>query len=186
MSFDHIDWTTTRTDAEWEALAVQFENQARDSYAAREESWERCDTDGYLSQWASGITADGYRCAAELARNHGLVETTALFFADGRIASTHHKWGQFGPFWVLNDEAAALHGKRFLSESKARKAATRAANLAKKGFSVGRIRVAGRVFIPEGSSITSARYGAYADWRALRDGAFTVLAFTGGDDYDPD
>ena len=45
----------------------QLRNKAREADARKEESFQRSDTDGFLSQWASGVTAQKYRKEAELA-----------------------------------------------------------------------------------------------------------------------
>ena len=52
------------TAAEYTADAARMERDAA-------ESFERCDTDGFLSQWASGINAQVARSNAEIAANDG-------------------------------------------------------------------------------------------------------------------
>lgn len=56
----------TKTEAEYLA-------DERGDYAAKEESFERCDTDGFLSQWAHDQLARKNRLLANLARNDGRV-----------------------------------------------------------------------------------------------------------------
>ena len=56
----------TKTEAEYLA-------DERGDYAAKEESFERCDTDGFLSQWAHGQLAVKNRLLANLARNDGRI-----------------------------------------------------------------------------------------------------------------
>src|SRR5690606_26317917 len=51
--------------------------RGRDREAA--DSFDRCDTDGALSQWASGINAQKYRLQADIAENGGMWEFPALF-----------------------------------------------------------------------------------------------------------
>lgn len=116
-------------------------------------SFERCDTDGFLSQWASGITGQLNSLKADLARNFGLIEIDALFNLDGTVASTHNADGQYGEYWVLNDDAAERFGKRFFSPSKANSAAKRSAADRKKGFTIGTVRVAGyaKTWAPAGA-----------------------------------
>lgn len=53
------------TPAEFTAEAAQHEADAH-------ESFERCDTDGFLTQWASGINAQVARANAEIAANDGM------------------------------------------------------------------------------------------------------------------
>ena len=54
----------------------------RDEAAA---SWERCDTDGFVSQWASGITAQLHSAQARLTDNGGRAEFAALFDLEGNL-----------------------------------------------------------------------------------------------------
>ena len=37
--------------------AQEYRNEAAELHNRVEESFERCDTDGFLSQWANGISA---------------------------------------------------------------------------------------------------------------------------------
>lgn len=123
--------------------AETLRTMAKESRQRAYESFERCDTDGFLSQNASEVMARVYEAQANLADNGGMMEMVALFNLDGTIASTHNAQGQWGWYWVLNDEAAARFGKRFYNESSASKGKTRRANNAKKGFSMGTIKVKG-------------------------------------------
>lgn len=101
--------------------AAQHTADATVSARAQAESFERSDTDGFLSQWASGLSAQESSAKAELAAAGGMIETQALFLLDGTVASTHETRGRYGYSWVLNDTAAAVLGRRFLSTSSARK-----------------------------------------------------------------
>jgi hypothetical protein len=118
-----------------------------DSLRAAADSFDRCDTDGFLSQWASGMTARKQRAQADLLEAGGMIEMSALFNLDGTVASTHRAYGEYGAYWVLNDTASMRFGKRFFRPSKAQKAAIRRKNNAAKGFAEGIIRVAGYVDI---------------------------------------
>ena len=69
--------TQTTTAAEYRAEAARHEQDAIDSF-------DRCDTDGFLSQWASGICAQKARLAAQIAENGGMAEFPALFDLEGR------------------------------------------------------------------------------------------------------
>lgn len=132
-----------RTRREWLAYADELDGAATRKSQASAESFARCDTDGFLSQWAHDTNSRVDRANARIARNFGFVETRVLFNLDGTVASTHEGEGQYGPYWVLNDEAAARFGKRFVSMSKAHKDATRRKNNRAKGFTVGVVRVKG-------------------------------------------
>lgn len=51
--------------------ADEYREMARGSRRSSEESFERCDTDGFLSQWASDQMAVKYDALARLAENGG-------------------------------------------------------------------------------------------------------------------
>lgn len=136
------DWNADRTPAEWAELAEKMRDEAKRCRQSAYESYERCDTDGFLSQWASGQMAAKYDWAAQLADKQGVHEAMALFDAEtGEVASTLQKSGQWGLYWVLNDAAAEKLGKRFVNQSKASKGATFKRNMRKHGVTVGLINV---------------------------------------------
>lgn len=60
--------------------AAEYTAMAEDCIRREQESWERSDTDGFLSQWASNSMARTYRTLARLAANGGDVQeiTSAL------------------------------------------------------------------------------------------------------------
>jgi hypothetical protein len=148
---------------------------AKASRQAAYDSFERCDTDGALSQWASGLTADEHMAHAELLDCGGVIETMALFDAEtGKVASTHQGFGQFGEYWVLRDDAAAKFGKRFFSPSNARKGATKLRNDSRRGFTLGEIKVKGIVGIG-GGSMLSCRAIIVPDIDAMRADDFEVV-----------
>lgn len=155
--------------------AAQWRTEAADSRKREQESWDRSDTDGFLSQWALSSMAREYELCAQVAETGGTTEVQALFFLDGTIAATEMIAGRFGAQWLLDDAAARRHGSRWYSPSRADKSARRRANNAKKGFMVGTIQVAADVKMV-GGNITSVRPIICADEAALRDGAYTVVA----------
>lgn len=75
------------------------------------ESFERCDTDGFLSQWASGITARQYNMQARIAEAGGTARFAGLFNAAGeRVKAKLVEVPSFQHFgteskWLLLDEA---------------------------------------------------------------------------------
>lgn len=105
-------------------------------------SYERCGTDGFVSQAAHGIMSNLERARAEVAADGGTAEFDAIFDLDGQVISTHRGHGQYGEYWVLNDEAAERMGRRFVSQSFAQKDERRRAANRAKGFTVGTIRAA--------------------------------------------
>jgi hypothetical protein len=64
--------TTTKTGDDYRAEAAAHET-------AREESFQRCDTDGFLSQWAHGKSAELARAKAKLADDGGTAEFPGLY-----------------------------------------------------------------------------------------------------------
>ena len=120
--------------------AETYRAMAKDCHRRSAESFDRCDTDGYLSQWAADMSARRYGVMAKVAENGGKTEEAALFFADGTIASHDMREGKFGAYFFLTDEAAKRYGSRFVNLSNAKKAETRRKNYAKKGFTYGRVK----------------------------------------------
>jgi hypothetical protein len=148
-------------------MAAQAEQEAIDSFV-------RSDTDGALSQWASRITAERYRLEATLLENDGYTEAPALFY-NGVLASTHQGHGQYGAYWVLNDETEAAFGKRFFSPSNARNWLDRDRA---KGFTYGTIRVKGLTDVA--GDLATARAFIRPNYEALKAGEFTII---GTDNY---
>jgi len=72
-------------------LARKREQESRDSF-------DRCDTDGALSQWASGINAEKYRIQADIAENGGMWGFPALFDLEGNLIPAREVYGQYGAF----------------------------------------------------------------------------------------
>jgi len=61
------------------ALRTEADQHDQDAF----DSFERCDTDGFVSQWASGLTAQQKRMEANLIENGGLAEFPQLTDLDG-------------------------------------------------------------------------------------------------------
>ncbi len=85
------------TPAEWREMA-----HGRNTAAA--ESFERCDTDGFLSQWASGQMARVYDACADLAEAGGEWELDALEDLDGNEVKARIINTRFGARWGVLDE----------------------------------------------------------------------------------
>lgn len=109
------------TAAEWRAKATRSEQDAHDSF-------ERCDTDGFLSQWASNQMATRYLAIARATERGGRIEHTAFIDIEtgemirGRWRETQHGAGY-----------APEHGGKWIFPSNAKNEATRERNNAKKG-----------------------------------------------------
>lgn len=128
--------------------------QARESAQRSRDSFERCDTDGFLSQWASDVSSQRLNLEADLADDGDMAEFPALFSAaTGELVPAKLISTKYGTAWALLDPANP-RGRflGFFNESRARKPATRSANNRKKGYTVGTIRAAARVVISGGGT----------------------------------
>lgn len=111
-----------KTAAEWRA-------ESADSRRRSYESFQRSDTDGFLSQWASDEMARRYDSLARLAENGGVRE--AIAYADietGEIIKGEWREAQYGAAWAPADRS-----RRWIFPSNAKNAATRDRNNAAKG-----------------------------------------------------
>jgi hypothetical protein len=123
--------------------------KAHDDEAAR--SFDQCDTDGFLSQWAHGVTAREDRMKADLIEAGGYWEFQALFTLDGKpIANAREVETRYGWAWVINNPGGST---TWFNPSKAKSEETRKTNDAKKGYRIGRVRAKGYVRL-SGSSGT--------------------------------
>lgn len=167
MSNDTAPTYDGKTAAEWRT-------EARDSRQRSADSFERSDTDGFLSQWASDTMARKYEACADLAELGGVIEFQVPF-VNGEVATLElDRDGQYGRYWYLTVEAARIVGKRYFTPSSASKSAMRRRNNAKKGVTMGTIRIAATV------ELVGSRYSVgpafVPDAAALRDGDFEVVA----------
>lgn len=122
---------STRTGDQWRLIA-------RESDIAKAESFERCDTDGFLSQWAHNQMQTRYMDMARIAENGGTMSRAALFDLDGNLVTMKTVSGRYGESWFIPQNEGKA---RFFNESEAAKAETRRRNNAKKGYSIGEVLV---------------------------------------------
>lgn len=83
------------------------------------ESIERSDTDGFLSQWAGGLTAQLERARADIAEAGDVAEFTGLYFGDERVvAKLVHYRCKFSHTdksnWFLDKAESKRFGRRFI------------------------------------------------------------------------
>jgi hypothetical protein len=152
-----------RTAEEWKEMASA---SRRRSY----ESFDRCDTDGFMSQWASDCVAREYDLKAELAENGGTWTFVQLFDLDGNHVPAEIVEGNWGPVWRLFDQETH-ETTGWFNESSAQKPETRRANNAKKGFYIGTVSAPARV--RSGGNAVSVSYFAVPADRYLPE--FTVV-----------
>ena len=108
--------------------AEEWREQARESRQRSAESWERSDTDGFLSQWASDEMARRYDFLATVAERGYLEVFAFVDLATGELIKGEQEQGQYGTYFRPFDRDRGL-----IFFSHASKKATRDANNAKKG-----------------------------------------------------
>jgi len=96
-----------------EERAKQFEQQASESLRREAESFERCDTDGYLSQWASGVTARNCRLKAEICRAGGVSEFNGLYKGEQRLKARIVN-GLYGAVWYVHENDQKLVNRKYI------------------------------------------------------------------------
>ena len=118
-----------KTEAEWLAEAAKC-------YEDREDSWQRSDSDGFLSQWANGVMAGRYKHCAKVAAAGGTLVQPALFDLSGNRIEARYVETRYGWTYVWDDE----DGTHWFRESMARNPETARRNNAKKGVYMGTAR----------------------------------------------
>lgn len=115
----------------------ELRQMAHDSRRRSQESFDRCDTDGCVSQWASDLTARLYDHAAALADDGWMAEAPALFSLDGTLLAARQVETRYGTSWVYDDADGAAC---WVSISTARSPKRAQAHYAKQGVTLGSIR----------------------------------------------
>lgn len=147
---------TAKTADQWREEADEWSKRAQ-------ESWDRSDTDGALSQWASDTTAREYRAWAALAENNYRAEFPALFTADGELVpDAKYVKTLYGWAWVC---AAGWFNPSEHSDPERRLVADR-----RKGYTVGTVRRDAFVVL-EGETYTNVAPRLVA----IRDSAMEVV-----------
>lgn len=108
--------------------AEVWREMARDCARRERESFERCDTDGYLSQWAMSVTARLYGEIARVAERGGVWDFEMLADANGDVIEGAREYRtRYGWAWRLPDG-------RWFNPSRDRHDSARAAKDLAKGF----------------------------------------------------
>lgn len=97
--------------------ADQLRQEASEHLQKAQDSFDRSDTDGCLSQWAHGISAQQKQAKAKLIEAGGLSDFTGLYEGDRRVAAktiSKSFSGHTSYSWLLNDAEAARFGRRFI------------------------------------------------------------------------
>lgn len=107
---------TTMTPEALRAEAQRCREQA-------EESFQRSDTDGFLSQWALGLSAQKADAQAKIAEAGGKAVFTGLYQGDRRVKAKLISQPAFNAPWVFEDvwlldksetDLIASRGKRYI------------------------------------------------------------------------
>lgn len=93
--------------------AQQHRDNAVQSEQKAQESFNRCDTDGFLSQWAHGLNAELERTRAMIADEGGILPFPCLMQDDRRVDAKLIP-GKFGEVWILSDEEEDRFGRKFV------------------------------------------------------------------------
>lgn len=97
------------------------------------DSFDRSDTDGFVTQWASSLSARRDAIAADLLRSGGTSDFDALFDLDGNWIPARIIDGTWGPRWMVLDANGRSTGVFLPARPKRR------STLAKRGYTVGRV-----------------------------------------------
>lgn len=158
--------TATRftATAEMLAQAAQYRAEARGCYGSAYDSFERCDTDGFLSQWASGVMAGRYEGAAQILENGGCAEFIALFDLEGNLVPAKYMETRYGYAWALlevNEDESIQRIVGWFNESRAKNEETARRNNEKKGYRLGKVRAACFLNLKDGRVIrTDGEYSS--------------------------
>lgn len=119
--------------------AQQWRDMAHSSFKNASDSFQRCDTDGFLSQWAHDVMGQRYLDCAKVAEDDGNIAHPALFDLDGNYVPAVGFEGKYGfSYGILNPDSPDDNFVKFFSPSAARNEERRVANNAKKGYYVGK------------------------------------------------
>ena len=123
--------------------ADQWREMATRSQSKKQESIDRSDTDGALSQMARGLNAREYLLCAQLAEQDGIWGFPALFTLTGALVpdATYIRTKQGKWVWRIGRG----EGAQWFNESQALDGSRRRKNDAAKGFYVGQVRARGYV-----------------------------------------
>lgn len=143
---------STRTRSNTPHTADELRAMARASRQASADSFDRCDTDGFLSQWASDVTATEHELTARLVEADWKWEFPALFDLDGNLVAAKVIETKFGTRWALlasDDPRSRYTG--FVNYAPARKS-----TLERKGYREGWVKAEAYATLG-GGSYTSVR-----------------------------
>lgn len=117
------------------------------------ESWERSDTDGSLSQWSSGVSAQEADMKADVAENGGVARFPALFTPEGELVAAKPVDTRYGfAFGILEDDDPDSRFVAWFNPSRARSGDRKWVNDGKKGYRVGYVNAPAKVKLQGGGT----------------------------------
>jgi hypothetical protein len=141
---------TTEIDTEVKRLEASAAKHLQDRY----ESQERSDTDGFLSQWASGICSSRDQLQIEVVKAGGKWEFKALFDLQGNLVPAKMIKSAYGWCWALIGNDNKFTG--FVGAQPKRKS-----TLEKKGYREGTVRVKAKAdIVGEGRGLSGRAWAA--------------------------
>lgn len=155
--------------------ADKHRKEAAHALQRSQESYERSDTEGFMSQWASNSVADKNRLQAEIAENNGKARFKALFDLSGNYVMAKEVNGKYGWTWgIYEDPENPDRFSGFVNESKSPDEKKQAALLLKKGYTMGLIMAPAYV-TSYGESLVSVRNIILQDFRRTNKNTVEVL-----------
>lgn len=95
---------------------TDYRAKAAAARQAERDSFDRCDTDGFVSQWVSGLSARKYDLMASIEENGGRHEFLGLYQGERRVKA-RMIFTRFGSSWLLHEDEVELiqaRGKKFM------------------------------------------------------------------------
>lgn len=95
----------------WKEKAAQLRAEMEDNHRRQQESWERSDTDGFLSQAANGAMAHVRSLQISICEREGKAHFVGLWQGERRVKAKQIET-KFGTSWVLHEDEVDLIAKR--------------------------------------------------------------------------
>jgi len=95
--------------------ASDFVKESNDCYKRREDSFQRSDTDGFISQYCSGLMGKLNRAKADIISNGGHDWFWVLTDEEGNIVADYDFCNQYGKnTWIVKDQYVKQIGRKFI------------------------------------------------------------------------
>jgi hypothetical protein len=103
-----------------EMTAEQHRQAASDANRREQESWDRCDTDGFVSQFAHGLNAQEHILQAEILEAGGVAQFPGLYQGERRVKAQLIQKPAYGApwrkesIWMLENSEVSEFDRRFI------------------------------------------------------------------------